>query len=318
MSFSRFTLLLFLSLLVTLGAIAALPLTRIARPTADIAWTASLYADKERIAAAIPGPRIIAVGGSATLFSFDSETASQRFGRPVVNFGTHAGMGLTFILDRAGRILRPGDIVLLAPEYELVQQDGDPNEHAIQFVAFYDREYLWHRPIAEWPRYLFGFGVLPALAESIKQMRKSAISSRPDIVLDKLGNARGNTVALSKGAQLAEESPALPPPPVSDAAIIALRTFAATAASRHARILVIPPPLIRTKGYTDPAFRAFQTRAAGTYARLGLDVTGDPGMAFLPPQDMYDSVYHANDAGRIHYTSAILSFACAKLACPND
>ena len=318
MAFPRFLLVLFASLFVTLGAIAALPLTIMARAGADIAWTASLYVDKERIAAAAPGPRIIAVGGSATLFSFDSKTASQRFGRPVVNFGTHAGMGLTYILDRAGRILRPGDVVLLAPEYELVQEGGAPNEHTIQFVAFYDREYLWRRPMAEWPHYLLGFGVLPAVVESIKQIRTGAISGRLDIVLDELGNARGNTVANSKGWQLAGESPTLPPPAVSQTAIMALQKFAATAAGRQARILVIPPPLIRTKGYSDPAFHAFQAGLAGTYAKLGLTVLGDPAKVFLPPEDMYDSVYHANDRGRIRYTSAILSFACAKLACPNS
>jgi hypothetical protein len=315
MSFSRFLAILLASLVAALGAIAALPQTRLARPGADIAWTASLYTDKERIAAAITGPRILAVGGSATLFSFDSETASRRLGMPVVNFGTHAGMGLTYILDRASRILRPGDIVLLAPEYELLQQGGEPNEHAIQYVTFYDRGYLKGRPLVEWPHYILGYGVLPSLVEGLKQLRKVPVAGRPDAVLDQLGNARGNTVALSKGAQLAGEAPRLPPPPVSPAAMEALRKFADAAARSHARILVIPPPLIGTPGYRDPAYRDFQSGLRTVYAKMGLTVLGDPALAFLAPEDMYDSVYHANDRGRVRYTTTILSFVCRAIAC---
>jgi hypothetical protein len=234
----------------------------------------------------------------------------------VVNFGTHAGLGLPYILDRAGSILRSGDVVLLAPEYELLQRGGEPNEHTLQFVTFYDRGYLRQRSMTEWPHYIFGYGVLPSLVEGLKQLRAGASHGRADIVLDRLGNARGNTVALSKGRQLAGESPVLPPLPMSRAANEALRRFADIAARRHVRILVIPPSLIRTPGYSDPIYGKFLSGLAKTYSRLGLVMLGDPSQTFLPPGDMYDSVYHANDHGRIRYTNAILSFICPALACP--
>jgi hypothetical protein len=315
MSFPRFLAALFASLVLALGLIALLPAMRIARPDAEIAWTESLYIAKERISGTIAGPRIIAVGGSGTLFSFDSEMATRRIGRPVVNFGTHAGLGLPYILDRAGRLLHPGDVVLLAPEYELLQSGAPPNEHTIQFVGFYDRGYLMRCPLAEWPRYIFGYGVLSSLVEGIKQMWKGPPTGRSDAILDELGNARGNTVALSLGMQLAGAAPALPPLPVSQAALDALRKFAAIAAARHVQILVIPPALIYTPGYSDPAFRTFQSSLGAIYARLGMKVLGDPALAFLPPEDMYDSVYHANDRGRVHYTSRILPLVCQALGC---
>jgi hypothetical protein len=315
MSFARFLAALFASFLLALGLIALLPALHIARPDAEIAWTASLYADKERAAGLIPGPRIIAVGGSGTLFSFDSEVATRRIGRPVLNFGTHAGLGLPYILDRAGRLLRAGDVVLLAPEYELLQSGAPPNEHTIQFVTFYDRGYLKQRPLTEWPRYIFGYSVLPSLVEGMKQMLNGPPAGRPDVVLDRLGNARGNTVALSGGEQLAGATPQLPPPPVSEAALEALRKFAALAAARHAKILVIPPALVRTRGYSDPEFRKFQSSLDILYAGLGMKVLGTPEQAFLPPQDMYDSIYHANDRGRARYTSRILPLVCQALGC---
>lgn len=315
MSFPRFLAALLASFLVGLGVIALLPALHLARPNAEIAWTDSLYADKERFAGMIPGPRIIAVGGSGTLFSFDSGMATQRIGRPVVNFGTHAGLGLPYILDRAGRMLRAGDVVLLAPEYELLQGGAAPNEHTIQFVSFYDRGYLKRRPLTEWPRYIFGYGVLASLVEGLKQAVKGPPAGRSDAVLDSLGNARGNTVALSRGEQLAGAMPSLPPPPVSEAALEALRKFTALARARGARILVVSPALIHTPGYSDPAFRKFQSSLSVVYSGLGLKVLGNSDSAFLPPQDMYDSIYHANDRGRAHYTGRILPLVCRALGC---
>lgn len=315
MSFLRFLAALFVSFGMALGLIALLPVIHLARPDAEIAWTASLYASKEHSADLMSGPRVIAIGGSGTLFSFDSEVATRYISRPVLNFGTHAGLGLPYILDRAGRLLRAGDVVLLAPEYELLQAPSAPNEHTIQFISFYDLGYLKQRPLTEWPRYFFGYDVLPSLVEGIKQMLKGPPAGRPDVVLDRSGNARGNTVALSRGEQLADAAPLLPPAPVSDAAFEALRKFSALAAAKHVKILVISPALIRTRGYSDPAFREFQSSLCAIYARLGMKMLGNPEQAFLPPQDMYDSVYHANDRGRALYTSRILPLVCKELGC---
>ena len=97
MRVQRFLLVLLLSLLATLALIALLPLTGLVR------------------AASLPGPRILVFGGSATRISFDSVIVIRKVGIPTVNFGTHAGLGLAYILDRAKRAMQPGDIVLLAP-----------------------------------------------------------------------------------------------------------------------------------------------------------------------------------------------------------
>ena len=313
MRYYRFLTILAIAALLALIAIALLPRTRIARPSAEIAWTASLYADKTRMADAIKGPRILAVGGSGTLFSFDADLAAQRLGRPVINFGTHAGLGLGYILDRAARILRPGDIVLLAPEYELLQQESVANEYAIQFTAYYDHGYLDRLPLGERPRYLLGYGVLPSLVAGVRAVLHHPPPGRSDITLDASGNVRGNTVALSNSTALLKAAPSQKP--VMPQMIARLQLFAKEAAMRDARVIVISPAVIETPGYTSPAFARFQSDLASLYAGLGMTPLGGPAIGFLPPTDMYDSAYHANDRGRALYTKRILDLLCTTMMC---
>jgi hypothetical protein len=313
MNHSRFLAMLAASTILVLAVIALLPRLGVARPSAEIAWAASLYADKTRIADAIAGPRILVVGGSGTLFSFDASLAARRLGMPVVNFGTHAGLGLGYILDRAARVLRPGDIVLLAPEYELLQQKSASNEYAIQITAFYDHAYLDALPLAERPNYLLGYGVLPSLVVGARTALNRPPQGRTDITLDALGDVRGNTVALSKGETLQNAKPLLRP--VSPQMVLRLREFARKAADGKNRILVISPALVETRNYTTPAFRAFQSGLGPLFSGMGMTPLGAPSAGHLPPADMYDSVYHANDRGRARYTRRILNLLCETMVC---
>jgi len=63
-----------------------------------------------------PSPRIILIGGSNVAFGIDSELMEARLGLPVVNMGMHGGIGESSYLEVA-EDLRPGDIVILMPEY---------------------------------------------------------------------------------------------------------------------------------------------------------------------------------------------------------
>jgi len=315
---TRFLAALAASFVLALGAIGALPRLGLARPSAEIAWTHDLYVQKTSIADAIAGPRILAVGGSGTLFSFDTRLASAAIGRPVVNFGTHAGLGMEYILDRAARIMRSSDVIVLVPEYEFLQESEGTNEYAIQLADFFDPGFVAARPLAERSHYWLGYGVLPSLVEGVRRLLKGAPQGRPDIRLDELGNARGNSVALSKSATLSAQGPALPVRPVTPTAITLMRGFTDRARAEGVTVFVIPPAVISTAGYRAAAFRRFQDGLPALYASLGMIPVGRSQDAFLAPQDMYDSVYHANDRGRAIYTTKMLEALCQKMTCANE
>ena len=92
---ARFLAILSGSLIVTLAAIALLPRLGVAKPDRRDRVD-SLYSANERpcVAEAEPSPRILVVGGSGTLFSFDAEIAQHRAGQARwFNFGTHVASG---------------------------------------------------------------------------------------------------------------------------------------------------------------------------------------------------------------------------------
>lgn len=70
-----------------------------------------------------PSPRIILVGGSNVAFGVDSELLESHFGLPVVNLGLHGGIGESTYKELSGYI-RPGDIILLMPEYVMFMSES--------------------------------------------------------------------------------------------------------------------------------------------------------------------------------------------------
>ncbi|MBR4770347.1 MAG: hypothetical protein IK090_05400 [Clostridia bacterium] len=64
------------------------------------------------------GEKIVLIGGSSVAFGYNSETLSELFDRPVINFGLYAELGTKLMLDLAEDAIHEGDIVLLAPELD--------------------------------------------------------------------------------------------------------------------------------------------------------------------------------------------------------
>jgi hypothetical protein len=69
-----------------------------------------------------PTPRIILVGGSGVAIEIDSEKLYKDTGLHPTNMGVYAGLGLRFMLRSIDDKLKDGDVVLLIPEHELLQQ----------------------------------------------------------------------------------------------------------------------------------------------------------------------------------------------------
>ena len=64
------------------------------------------------------GEKIVIIGGSSVAFGYDSQTLSDLFGRPVINFGLYAALGTKLMLDLSEDAIGEGDVVLLAPELD--------------------------------------------------------------------------------------------------------------------------------------------------------------------------------------------------------
>jgi hypothetical protein len=92
----------------------------------ELSWLRMMYEQKGAIAANIQAPkRLLITGGSGAHYTLDSKAIEEGLGIPVVNLGLDGPIGLDVILPSMLNQIRPGDVVLLIPEYLiLVDEDG--------------------------------------------------------------------------------------------------------------------------------------------------------------------------------------------------
>jgi hypothetical protein len=116
---------------------------------------------KKRLLAAQPGsPKLLVVGGSALSLAL----APGRFKtKPVfrtINLGTHAGLETSYILHLAQEAARPGDTVLLIPEYELYTygkiERASANSLLLDYIVARDPAFFHSlSPLKKWNVFMF-------------------------------------------------------------------------------------------------------------------------------------------------------------------
>ncbi len=65
-------------------------------------------------------PRVIFTGGSSTAFGINSQVFQEALDQKPVNLGLHAAMGMDLYLRIVEQHARPGDLIVLLPEYALL------------------------------------------------------------------------------------------------------------------------------------------------------------------------------------------------------
>jgi hypothetical protein len=85
-----------------------------------------MYEKKSAIAANVQAPRrLIVTAGSGAHYSINSDLMEKKLGIPVINFGLQGDIGLNVIAAMIREKARPGDVILLIPEYlMLMDEDG--------------------------------------------------------------------------------------------------------------------------------------------------------------------------------------------------
>ena len=92
----------------------------------ELSWLRAMYFQKIARAESIKeNERLLITGGSGAHYTINSDVIEQGLGIPVVNLGLDGPIGLDVILPSVIEQVRPGDIVLLIPEYLiLLDEDG--------------------------------------------------------------------------------------------------------------------------------------------------------------------------------------------------
>ena len=92
----------------------------------ELSWLRAMYFQKIARAESIQeNQRLLITGGSGAHYTVNSDIIEQGLGIPVVNLGLDGPIGLEVILPSVIDQVRPGDTVLLIPEYLLLlDNDG--------------------------------------------------------------------------------------------------------------------------------------------------------------------------------------------------
>jgi hypothetical protein len=107
----------------------------------------AMLIDKRVMLTSKPAPRLILVGGSNLMFGVDSALLQQTLGLRVVNMGVFGGLGILAPLEVILPQVRPGDTVLMVPEYTILFTTLMP------FGKDYYRWFLAVDPKAAWRLY---------------------------------------------------------------------------------------------------------------------------------------------------------------------
>jgi hypothetical protein len=278
-------------------------------PVPPIGYLAAV-ADKQERLASLESPKLVFVGGSNLSFGIDSGRIEADLHRPVANMGLGIYAGLRFMLDSVAPSLEEGDIVVLSPEYQFFYGlfEGDEElfdvleafPEGVRYIRSPRQAYMLARASLIFAKSKFKRLVVGALKEPAVDCIycRSAFDRYGDLVahLDKSSEDITGMPLFRKGRRSTA---------IDEAALEAIRAFAARARKTGARVLVIYPPL------PERQFADNRARIEAVHERLaqldGLQVLAPPSASVYPTELFFDWVYHLNVEGRGRRTDDVLA-----------
>lgn len=311
-------------IMMPLGFLAALGLymsvvdSQLGAPTALSDWCVRLIHQKQEAANRMPSPKLVLVGGSATLFGLKAALLEKDLGVPAINAATHAGLGMPYILECGKRMLRPGDTVVLLPEYEVMNMgEGNRREWAgillVDYLMSRDPAYYRSRPLIERTE----IGLMVPLKRLTKGLASRKNPEPPMMfegyytydptLVDAHGDMTGHlaqrrpAVSSARDEGICEELAKGFPHDVAGFPL--LEEFCKWAAANRVRVLFAFPNMVRQPAYDGPAGFGAETRLREFCAKLGVPVVGRMHDTLLPSEDFFDTRYHLTDEASIFRTN---------------
>jgi len=257
--------------------------------------------DKEADLARAASPRLILVGGSNLAFGVDSAALQAGLGNRfhVVNAGLHAGLGLDFMLNQALAHVRPGDVVVVSPEYTLLWSDASQAVELVE-AAYFLPQSARHVPRAKRVS-VFASGLVAAPAPILHEVAVSAARRAVPALgrggrvyyRDSFNEWGDNTAARSLPSEIEEPRGVAPESfrqSQLDVSVSKIEDFATQAHRRGARVAFAFPPV--TSYYFEWNSEAILTTAAALESTSGITVLGTPAQETYSVTDFYDSPDH--------------------------
>ncbi|HSV14935.1 MAG TPA: hypothetical protein VLI90_11810 [Tepidisphaeraceae bacterium] len=301
-------------LLVLAGFAAFYPLAALAwvnfYRSPDIAFAELVYRQKDVLCQRQPSPRLLIVGGSGVHFSIDAALIEARLGIPSINYGSYAGLGFRYMLQRAQRQAHRGDTVLLSPEYSCWGRDAEhSNDPGFEYIWTYDQRAFYERPLLERASMIASIRLVDWVdaAKGWGARLRGKQYHFADIMLynvasdDEHGDVhvvlRPHNIPRQTGYGFPEQSMV---------SVTALRDFAAWAKANGVRVLFTWPAFARPQ----PTVSKEASAPPGWFTDLlrdgGVTMLDQPADNTYPPQWFQDTEYHVTPACRRLRTEELL------------
>lgn len=266
--------------------------------------------DKHRALQRAASPKIVLIGGSNVAFSVDSRELASSAGRPVVNMGIQAGIGLNFMLREVEPNLARGDVVVLIPEYQHFFTTTYGESELISVLRFYPPAWRYVLTLPQLRNVLLWFPFY-ARERAIELLKRPVGKIHPDSVYRRSRfNAQGDMDLhlVSSPSNFAKVRLFVGRPQdyqLNQQARELIEQFTARNASKGVRIYMLYPS-IPDGLYGDWASNLEildrELRKSGR-----LHILDRPQDAVLPADDFFDTAYHLTSAGRAVRTSYIIA-----------
>lgn len=267
-------------------------------------WIHDTFKIKENIANKIPGNKIVFVGGSATLFGLRTEDVERELKIPTINYGVHAGLDIDYILERAKKILKPGDVVILPLEYSHLLYDGRLNEVRTRFVLLFDENYYKSLSYYDKIRYFFKFSPLTIeftfWSTFWKIFGNNQCFHAYDVnTLNNNGdetNNLGNSIIKNKYNDI--QPIAIQKGKFQETVgLKIIENFNIWCLEHNIKCFVTYAPIISLDVYYSSDYHIYFNSLQNYFSEHHIDTIGFPNDFFYKLDYFYDSIYHLNSTG---------------------
>ncbi len=257
-------------------------------------WLKSLYENKIAIANQTPDPKLIITGGSGAHYTINSDVLSRAINMPVVNLGLDGPVGLNVILPSMLETVKPGDTVLLIPEYMLLLDEDGFGDRSGMFAVAIGQPGLGGIPAKQLALETLQMGV-PSLRWAVKAardlMKEGRLTGYYDGPLTKQGDP--TETKLREGAWW----PLTIPDPVSPYALQRIAQFKSEVEARGGELILSMPWIY---GNTEEALtRANVQKSAEELSKIAPVLIDEETLNIQAQPTLFaDTHYHLKPEGR--------------------
>ena len=292
-------------------------LALLAVPLGYFAWVQSLPAMsrgslmgsiliKQQLAENTPGARILVVGGSSVPYSIQCEVIQQQTGMPCIAMGATAYLGLEYYLSLLEDHLHQGDLVILAPEIVMLQ---DQVSYSTTCMAVEnDPGLLAAVPLSYWPGMVSGYYTYSRQKLDLYR-QKGALTQSPQEQYEAFGfgpwgDIPGQRESLLESGYDKNNILTLTGDDLAPRVRRAIKDFAKKAQTAGARVVMTWAPFDEL-AYAGTADQ-LDTLQAQLEQQTGLAYLGSLAESMLPGELFYDSNNHLTSQGAELRTQMLL------------